>query len=52
MALMGMAKGGPALGQLMDRVLDWPLCHPGGSAEDCKAYLLQNFRGLGDMQCQ
>jgi hypothetical protein len=49
MALMKMEKGGPALGQLMDRVVDWQLCHPSGSPDDCREYLLANFSGTADM---
>ncbi len=50
MALMKMEKGGPALGQLMERVVDWQLCHPGGSPDECRNYLLANFSGTADMQ--
>ena len=52
MAAMGMEKGGPALGLLMDRVLDWQLCHPHGTAEECRQYLQANFSGTADMQQQ
>ncbi|GAB4823353.1 hypothetical protein N2152v2_010399 [Parachlorella kessleri] len=50
MAAMGMEKGGPALRLLMDRVLDWQLCHPHGTAEECRQYLQANFSGTADMQ--
>ncbi len=50
MAAMGMEKGGPALGLLMDQVLDWQLCHPHGTAEECRQYLQANFSGTADMQ--
>ena len=50
MAAMGMEKGGPALGLLMDRVLDWQLCRPHGTAEECRQYLQANFSGTADMQ--
>lgn len=39
MALVGMKYGGPALGQLMEKVLDWQLAHPGGSKEECEAWI-------------
>lgn len=41
MAAFGWKSGGPALGRAMDRVLDWQLAHPRGSAEECRAWLLQ-----------
>lgn len=50
MALMGMEKGGPALGQLMERVMDWQLCHPHGTADECREHLLANYSGSADMQ--
>lgn len=49
MALMGMEKGGPALGQLMERVVDWQLCHPKGTPEECKQFLLAHHSGMADM---
>ena len=32
-------KGGPALGKQIDRVVDWQLEHPEGTAEECVAWL-------------
>lgn len=50
MAAVGMAKGGPALGHVMEQVMGWQLANPRASREDCKIWLkehgadiLQNF---------
>lgn len=48
MGIMGMAKGGPVLGKLMDKVVDWQLLHPHGSAEECEAWLLVEEKGGGE----
>lgn len=41
MAAVGMAQGGPALGKLMEKVVDWQLVHPQGSAAECTEWLRQ-----------
>lgn len=50
MSLMGMEKGGPALGQIMERVVDWQLCHPQGAPEECRQYLLDSCGSGSSMQ--
>jgi hypothetical protein len=39
MSLVGMSHGGPALGQLMEKVVDWQLAHPDGSKEECETWI-------------
>lgn len=46
MAAVGLTKGGPALGKLMDMVVDWQLTHPSGTAEDCATWLKDNAAGV------
>jgi hypothetical protein len=42
MVLLGL-KGGPAVGKMTERVVDWQLAHPGGSTEECKEWLQQQW---------
>ena len=42
MEAVGMTRGGPALGKLMERVVDWQLAQPQGSREACVAWLVES----------
>lgn len=44
MVAVGMTQGGPALGKLMDRVVNWQLGHPEGSKDECEAWLKANWK--------
>ena len=39
MKAVGMTKGGPALGKLNERLVDWQLEHPEGTDEEAIAHL-------------
>jgi len=39
MVVVGMTQGGPALGKLMDKIVDWQLKNPNGSKDECEAWL-------------
>jgi tRNA nucleotidyltransferase/poly(A) polymerase len=43
MTVVGMTQGGPALGKLMDKVVDWQLGNPQGSKEECETWLKANW---------
>jgi tRNA nucleotidyltransferase/poly(A) polymerase len=43
MAAVGMKQGGPALGKLMDKVVDWQLGNPKGTKDECEAWLKANW---------
>jgi hypothetical protein len=40
--LCGVAQGGPALGKAMDRQLQWQLCHPTATQDECRAWMQAN----------
>jgi len=42
MTAVGMTKGGPVLGELMNMVVDWQLMNPKGTPEECTAWLKEN----------
>lgn len=39
MSELGIKKGGPILGELLDQVVKWQLAHPTGSKDECIAFL-------------
>ncbi|KAH7619045.1 hypothetical protein Ndes2526B_g05994 [Nannochloris sp. 'desiccata'] len=43
MTAVGMKQGGPALGKLMDKIVDWQLGNPKGSKDECEAWLKANW---------
>jgi tRNA nucleotidyltransferase/poly(A) polymerase len=43
MAAVGMKQGGPALGKLTDKVVDWQLGNPQGSKDECETWLKANW---------
>jgi tRNA nucleotidyltransferase/poly(A) polymerase len=44
MAAVEMKQGGPALGKLMDKIVDWQLANPNGSKDECEAWLKANWK--------
>ena len=44
MQTVGMKTGGPALGKLMDRVVNWQLGHPQGTKDECEVWLKKNWK--------
>jgi len=39
MKVVGMSKGGPALGVLNERLIEWQLEHPAGTVEEATQWL-------------
>jgi hypothetical protein len=39
-----MQKAGPQLGQLLNEVMDWQFSHPGGSLDECEAFIKQQWQ--------
>jgi hypothetical protein len=42
MTALGMTRGGPALGHVMEQVMEWQLAHPGSNREECEAWLKEH----------
>lgn len=43
MQLFKLQKAGPETGKMLASVMDWQLCHPEGSVEQCREFLLQAY---------
>jgi tRNA nucleotidyltransferase (CCA-adding enzyme) len=44
MHTLQLKKAGPQMSKYLGEVMDWQLEHPGGTAEEAKAWLLQKHQ--------